>query len=69
MKITTKYIKTVVVVDPNTGAEVPLETRKQEDGPMVGLDMGGNEDADYYSPYDRGVLLDIPDDEDTGDTT
>jgi len=58
----------VVVVDPDTGAQVTLEIRKQEDGPMVGLDMEGNEDADYYSPYDAGVLLDIPDDEHSADT-
>ena len=68
MKIKTKYIQTVVIVDPDTGAEVTLEIRKQENGAMVGLDMEGNEDADYFSPYELGVMLDIPDDEQSGET-
>ena len=66
MKMKTKYIQTVVVLDPDTGAQVSLEIRKQEDGLMVGLDMEGYEDGDYYSPYDESVLLDIPDDEHAG---
>ena len=69
MKIKTKYIKTIVVVDPDTGANITLEIRKQDNGPMVGLDMVGNEDGNYYSPYDEGVLLDIPDDEHPGEGT
>jgi len=63
--IKTKYIQTVTVVDPDSGGEVAIEVRKLETGPMVGIDESYLEQdvGPVYSPYDRGVELEIPDDE------
>jgi hypothetical protein len=63
--IKTKYIQTVTVVDPDSGGEVSVEVRKLETGPMAGIDGSYLEQdvGPVYSPYDRGVELEIPDDE------
>ncbi len=67
----TKHVTTVTVTDPDTGNECPVEIRKIEGGPLVGLDacylecIGGADPHDEYavSPYDGTPLL-VPDTED-----
>jgi len=63
--IKTKYVQTVTVVDPDSGGDVSVEVRKLETGPMVGVDGSylEQEVGPVFSPYDRGVELEIPDDE------
>jgi len=65
-KINTKFVKSITVTDPDTGGEVEIEIRKLDTGAMVGID-GSYLEQDVgavYSPYDKGIKLDIPDDED-----
>ena len=63
--IKTTYVQTVTVVDPDSGNDVSVEVRKLETGPMVGIDGSYLEQdvGPVYSPYDRDVELEIPDDE------
>ena len=63
--IKTKYAAHVTVIDPDNGLPVELEIRKMETGGMVGIDGSYLEQdvGPVYSPYDKGVLLEIPDDE------
>lgn len=65
MKIKTKFVTIVTVTDPDTNLPVEVEIRKLETGSMVGIDGSwlANDEGDTYSPYDRNVKLDIPDDE------
>ncbi len=62
----TKFVARVTVVDPDSHGEVEVEIRKiVEGGSMVGLD-GSFLEQDVgcvYSPYDFGVRLRVPDDE------
>jgi len=64
-KIKTKFVDIITVVDPETGLEVEVEIRKLETGAIVGIDGSFLEHdiGPIYSPYDRGVQLEIPDDE------
>lgn len=63
--IKTKHVKTVTVTDPDSGGKVEVEIRKLETGGMVGIDGSYLEQdvGTVYSPYDRAVKLEIPDDE------
>ena len=63
--IKTKYVTKVTVIDPDSGGEVEVEIRKMETGAMVGIDGSYREQdvGPVYSPYDKGVKLNIPDDE------
>ena len=63
--IKTKYVQTITVIDPDSGGEVSVEVRKLETGPMVGIDGSYLEQdvGPVFSPYDRDVELNIPDDE------
>jgi hypothetical protein len=53
------------VIDPDTNLEVEVEIRKLESGGMVGIDGSWLEQdvGPVYSPYDKNVVLLIPDDE------
>jgi hypothetical protein len=68
--IKTKHVKTVTVIDPDTGGEVEVEIRKMESGPMVGIDGSYLEQdvGEVLSPYDNNEVLDIPDNETGCDT-
>ncbi len=69
----TKFVKCITVIDPDTGGECEVEIRKDiVSGALVGLDGswlaqldGDTEDDDNHplSPYDAGVVLVVPDDE------
>lgn len=63
--IKTKFVTVIVVTDPETKQPVEIEIRKMATGPMVGIDGSWLEQdvGDTHSPYDPGVLLDIPEDE------
>lgn len=63
--IKTKHVTTVTVIDPDSKLPVEVEIRKLETGGMVGIDGSYLEGdvGDVYSPYDNGVQLNIPDDE------
>jgi hypothetical protein len=65
MPIPTKYVTTVTVIDPDSNAPVEIEIRKAESGWMVGIDGSYLEQdvGPVYSPYDRGIVLNIPDNE------
>jgi len=67
-KITTKFVATVEVIDPDTKQPVTLEIRKLDGGAMVGLDGSFLEQdiGPVFSPYDKGYELVIPDDEVSG---
>jgi hypothetical protein len=66
--IKTKHVKTIQVVDPDSGGIVEVEIRKMETGAMVGIDGSFLEQdvGEVYSPYDgydAALQLEIPDDE------
>jgi hypothetical protein len=54
-------------MDPDEDYEVEVEIRKMTTGPMVGFDgsyldqLGPGENP--FSPYDDGMLVNVPDDE------
>jgi hypothetical protein len=59
--ISGKYVKTVTVVDPDSGGEVDIAIYKMETGGMVGVDESFlmNTDEPLFSPYDAGVELNL----------
>ena len=63
--IQTKCVGVITVKDPDTNLPVELEIRKLEGGPMVALDGCFLEQSEElpFSPYDEGMVLDIPTDE------
>ena len=63
--IKTKYVQTITVIDPDSDSDVQIAVRKLETGPMVGIGESYLEQdvGPVYSPYDRGVELEIPDEE------
>jgi hypothetical protein len=63
--IKTKFVQSVTVIDPDTNQPVELEVRKLESGGMVGIDGSwlAQDEGPTFSPYDKGVELVIPDDE------
>lgn len=63
--LSSKYVATVTVIDPDTNAPVEVEIRKLETGPMIGLDGCFLEqtDDDAFSPYDADTKISIPDNE------
>jgi hypothetical protein len=63
--ITTTFVQTVTVIDPDSKQPVEVEIRKLESGGMVGIDglWLEQDQGPVYSPYDKGVELVIPDDE------
>jgi len=63
--IKTKYVQTITVIDPDGGGDVSVEVRKLETGPLVGIDGSYLEQdvGPVYSPYDRGMELEIPDED------
>lgn len=67
--IISKHVQTVMVTDPDTGGLCEVEIRKIEGGPLVGLDgafLDQTED-DAFSPYDKDVVIVIPDGEEKVD--
>lgn len=60
-KITAKEVKEITVIDPDTGLEVEVMIYKLSTGPMVGIDSSfiSNTDDPVYSPFDKGVELEI----------
>lgn len=67
--IRTKHVITLDVMDPDTRLPVTIEIRKLETGALVGLDGAFLEqlcDEDMvFSPYEEGVRLIVPDNEET----
>lgn len=63
--IKTKFVQSVTVIDPDSKQPVEVEIRKLESGGIVGIDGSwlAQDEGPTYSPYDRGVQLVIPDDE------
>lgn len=63
--IKTRFVQSVTVIDPDSKLPVEIEIRKLEGGGMVGIDGSWLEQdqGPVYSPYDKGVQLVIPDDE------
>lgn len=62
----TKHVKTITVIDPDTGGAVEVEIRKDTvTGAMVGLDGSvlADEHAPLFDPYNEGDTLIVPDDE------
>lgn len=61
--MTSKYVATAVVVDPDTQLECEVEIRKLEDGFLVGLDASWleNEDGPACHPYNIRASIEIPD--------
>ena len=61
------YVRSVTVIDPDTGLEVSLEIRKLDSGAMVGLDCSFleqlDDDDEVWSPYDKHTQINIPSDE------
>jgi hypothetical protein len=68
MTCDTKYVCIITVIDPDSKMPVDLEIRKLASGGMVGIDGSFLEQdvGPVYSPYDYGVELVIPDDEEGG---
>jgi hypothetical protein len=64
-KLETTFVQVVTVTDPDSKLPVEIEIRKLESGGMVGIDASwlAADGSATYSPYDKGVELDIPDDE------
>lgn len=64
-EIESKHVKTVSVVDPDSGGDVEVEIRKMSTGGMVGLDASwlAQTDEHPFSPYDGGIRISVPDDE------
>ena len=66
-RVDTKFVALVDVIDPDSKQPVTLEIRKLETGLMVGLDeswLSSLDNVDQtFSPYDKGVELNIPDNE------
>ena len=54
-----KYIKTIVLPDPDTGMDVHVSIYKLANGGMVGIDESflENTDEGVYSPFEYGVEL------------
>jgi hypothetical protein len=62
----TVHVQTVTVTDPDNGAPTQVEIRKDKvTGALVGIDGSYLEQdvGPVYDPYNPGVILDIPDDE------
>lgn len=66
-KLARKHVAIVTVTDPDSKAPVDVEIRKLESGGMVGIDASylEQEVGSVWSPYDRGVEIIVPDDENT----
>jgi hypothetical protein len=56
-----KFVKTIDVVDPDSGFEVQVSLYKLETGGMIGVDESFlmNTDEPVYSPFDLGEELDL----------
>jgi len=65
MTIKTKFVKSIMVIDPDSKLPVQIEIRKMETGPIVGIDGSWLESdiGNTYSPYDNGIELEISDNE------
>lgn len=68
--LSSRYVSTVTVIDPDSGDEVEVEIRKLETGAMVGLDGSWLQQFDEHprSPYDDWRFW-VPVDEVQGDQT
>lgn len=56
----TKFVKEITVIDPDTKGEVQVAIYKLETGGMIGIDSSYvAEDEPIYSPFDKGVLVDV----------
>lgn len=63
--IASRFVRVVAVTDPDSGLPVEVEIRKLATGGLIGIDGSFLEQdvGEVYSPYDRGVCISIPDDE------
>ena len=63
IRIKTKQITTITVIDPDTNNEVAVTIYKLETGGIVGVDESfiGNTEEPVYSPFDKGVELALED--------
>ena len=63
--IKSKFVSLITVTDPDSNAEVEMEIRKLETGAMIGIDGSFllSDVGTVYSPYDKGVAVEIPDNE------
>jgi hypothetical protein len=61
--IKAKFVKEIVVTDPDSNAPVHVMIYKMESGGMVGLDSSFLEQdvGPVFSPLDKGVALDLID--------
>jgi hypothetical protein len=55
-EVKSKFVQSVVVIDPDTFNPVTVEIHKLETGGMVGID-GSYYDDDLFSPYDMNVRI------------
>jgi hypothetical protein len=57
----TKFVKEVVVTDPDEGFPVHVAIYKLENGGMVGIDSSflENTDEPVYCPFDKDIELEI----------
>lgn len=56
------FVKTVMVIDPDSKGEVEIEIYKLEGGGMVGLDASFLETSlPVYSPFDKNIEIDLED--------
>lgn len=54
-----KFVKSIVVTDPDTGGEVHVEIYKLDNGGIVGIDSSFiDSEQPVYSPFDKGVEID-----------
>ena len=56
-----KYIRTVIIADPDSGLDVHIAIYKLDNAGMVGIDESylENTDGPVFSPFDYGVELDL----------
>jgi hypothetical protein len=65
MRQPSKFVQIVTAIDPGSKRPVDVEIRKLDSGPMIGIDASylEQEVGPVFSPYDEGVEINIPDDE------
>jgi hypothetical protein len=59
--IKTKFVKEIIVIDPDTGNDVGVAIYKLETGGMIGIDSSYLEQdvGVVYSPFDENIELEI----------
>jgi len=56
-----KFVKIVIIRDPDSKLDVNVQIFKLENGGMIGIDESfiANTDEPIFSPFDHGVELDL----------